>query len=124
MLENLDQFCGTTEYYRWSSLFPRAVLTDGTHYVAEKAGAYWLMDAIASHQPAIKRHPDARLRDIQFWRLRVSEDKSAVLTCVADDGCKPAVEQAIEFTDFPLPEIRLYVTLDEEQIVIMLPSEY
>ena len=45
-LSELDQFIGTQRYYRMSS---RVVLTDGTHYLAERVGCYWLMDVIASH---------------------------------------------------------------------------
>ena len=44
----LAHFIGTEHYYR---LTPSAVLTDGTKYLAEAAGAFWLMDAIASYLP-------------------------------------------------------------------------
>ena len=89
------------------------VLTDGAKFVADNggtSGAYWLMDAIASHQP--KALKDERLREIQFWKLTVTEKdgrKSAVLTCRADSGEKPAITQRIEYTDFDLPEIDLWV---------------
>ena len=43
---DLAHFTGTTAYDRISH---RHLLTDGTKYVAEAAGAYWLMDAAASH---------------------------------------------------------------------------
>ena len=67
-------------------LFRNCVLTDGMHYVAEEAGAYWPMDAVASYQPAPRRHADSRPHDIQSWRLEVSPDHSAVLSCRADSG--------------------------------------
>ena len=125
----LIQFTGTDGYIRWSPLFPRMVLTDGAKFVADNggtSGAYWLMDAIASHQP--KALKDERLREIQFWKLTVTEKdgrKSAVLTCRADSGEKPAITQRIEYTDFDLPEIDLWVgPMDEKHFVIMLPSEY
>ena len=38
-LSELDQFIGTQRYYRMSS---RVVLTDGTHYLAQRVGCYWL----------------------------------------------------------------------------------
>ena len=123
-LSQLGQFTGTTAYYRWSVLFRSCVLTDGTRYLAEEAGAYWLMDCIASHQPKLLRHQDTRLREMQFWTLAVNREKhSAVLTCLADSGCPAAVEQKIEFTDFPLPEIKLYAAVGSPTVV-MLPSEY
>jgi hypothetical protein len=87
------QFTGTEGYIRWSPLFPRMVLTDGTKFVAENgggAGAYWLMDAIASHQP--KALKDERLREMQFWNLTVTEKdggNTAILTCRADSPLVP-----------------------------------
>ena len=71
---------------------------------------------------------DERLREFQFWKLTVTDKdgrKSAVLTCRADKGEKPAITQRIEYTDFDLPEIDLWVgPMDEKHFVIMLPSEY
>ena len=70
----LDQFIGTEGYTRWSPLFRRMVLTDGAKFVADNGGrngAYWLVDAIASHQP--KALKNEMLREIQFWTLVVKE---------------------------------------------------
>ena len=68
------------------------------------------------------------LRDIQFWTLEVTEKdgrRSAVLTCRADSGEKPAITQEIEYTDFDLPKIDLWVEpLDENTCVILLPNEH
>ena len=126
---DLAQFTGTESYHRWSLLFPRMVLTDGAKFVAENggtSGAFWLMDAIASHQP--KALKNERLRDIQFWKLKVTEKdgrKSAVLTCRADSGEKPAITQRIEYTDFDLPEIDIWVgPVDERTYCLLLASEY
>jgi hypothetical protein len=125
----LDQFTGTDGYVRWSPLFRRMVLTDGAKFVADNGGgngAYWLMDAIASHQP--KALKNEMLRDIQFWTLEVKEKdgrKSAVLTCRVDSGEKPVITQKIEYTDFDLPKIDLWVEpLDENTYVILLPNEH
>lgn len=120
----LAQFTGTENYTRWSPLFPSVVMTDGAMYVAGNGGshgAYWLMDAIASYQPGLKH------LDMQFWKLRVCvEDRTALLTCVADTGLPPVVRQEIEYTDFDLPEIDLWVAPmgEGKHLVIMLPSEY
>ena len=46
ILNQLDQFTGTQYYY---PLWPKVMLTDGTKYLAETVGCYWLMDSIASH---------------------------------------------------------------------------
>jgi len=45
---DLSQFYGSENLYRWNFL-TKSVLTDGTKYLAEVAGAYWLFDAIDSH---------------------------------------------------------------------------
>lgn len=42
----LAQFTATERYYRLNRL---CLLTDGTKYLAECAGAFWLMDAAASY---------------------------------------------------------------------------
>jgi len=127
--DQLCQFTGTDSYLRWSPLFPRMTLTDGAKFVADNggtSGAYWLMDAISSHQP--KALKDERLREMQFWKLTVTEKdgrKSAVLACRADSGETPAITQRIEYTDFDLPEIDLWVgPVDERTYCILLPSEY
>lgn len=90
---------GTDEYYKhWLGRF---VYTDGVKYVAEKAGAYWLIDAIASHQTArVARACDG----FQCWSLTKNKSGSgAVLRCTDGNSSKPAVSQRIKYTDFPLP---------------------
>lgn len=110
---NLDQFTGTEHYYRhWSGL----LYTDGVRYMAEEGKAYWLIDAVASYQRELKGD---RLQEFQLWELRV-QDRAGVLTCREDSGMEPVVEQRIEYTDFPLDEIKLYVIRG----VLILPSEY
>ena len=112
---DLRQFTGTEQWHRHS--FVRTVLyTDGVKYVAEKGGAYWLLDDIAFAQRTYKR---VAAEAFQLWRLRVHPDRTATLTC--EDGNGHAVfTKALTFTDFPLAEITLYCTNG----VILLPSEY
>ena len=123
----LAQFTGTDTWRSWSPLFPNMLLTAGAQYVAENggtSGAYWLMDAIASYQPSLQKNP--RLREAQFWKLQVHADKTATLICQEDSDIEPVVTQQIEFTDFDLPEIRLYCMPvgDGVRHTILLPSEY
>jgi hypothetical protein len=42
----LAQFTGTERYHRINR---KCLLTDGARYLAEEAGAFWLMDAAASY---------------------------------------------------------------------------
>jgi hypothetical protein len=121
--ENLRQFTGTEKYYS-NSVYPFRY-TDGIKYLADHAGAYWLLDAIASWQgnPIIKSNWDD-LGQIQFWKLKVSPDNSAVLICERDLDEPVVITQRITFTDFPLLEVTLYLCDMKSQGVLLLPSEY
>lgn len=112
----LSQFTGTSQYYQ----HPLGVLyTDGVHYMAERGGAYWLLDVIAIWQLHPRISQDPMLRQIQFWTLTVNDDRSAQLICERDSD-DIVVTQRIPFTDFPLKTLRLYF----QDGVILLPSEY
>lgn len=124
---NLRQFTGSDNYIKWSILFRRHYLTDGTNYLAKTAGCYWLMDIIASHHAKAMKYP--RLQQMQIWILKV-KGSEAKIQCWEDtgEGEKPKITQKIPFTDFPLDELKLYVMPQEINgvlsWVIMLPSEY
>lgn len=110
----LRQFTGTETYYR----HPLGLLfTDGVKFLADSAGAYWLLDVIASYQPQCRK--DAMLAEFQLWTLTVNADRSAVVKCERDADDE-AFRQEIEFTDFPLREVKLYVCNG----VVMLAGEY
>ena len=90
--------------------------TDGVKFVAEKYGAYWLIDAIASYQPV----KGTDMTDFQLWELKVDSMRSmATLTCRADSDQRASISQKIEYTDFP-ESITLYV----EGGVLLLPNEH
>ena len=112
----LEHFTGTSGWYRYS--FFSALLTDGALYLADKAGAYWLMDLIASHQTRKLRE-----EPFQVWTLKVLPDREGIVTCEDGNGNKLA-GQKIKYTDFPLSEITLYAVYDSGRIIILLPSEY
>ncbi len=59
-----------------------------------------------------------KTEEFQVWRL-VVENSAGVLTCDDGDG-RVVYAKRIDYTDFPLPEIKLYFVDN----VIMLPSEY
>jgi hypothetical protein len=111
---DLTQFTGSDTWYE----HPTGLLyTEGVNYVAEHGGAYWLIDAIASYQPQLRRNPE--LNEFQLWELEV-EDSGAVLTCRPDSDQPVVVRQKIEYTDFPLAKIKLYV----EGGTLLLPNEH
>ena len=127
------------------------LLTDGAKYLADTAGtiggtAYWLIDIIASHQ----QNTQVAAEGFQTWKLYVNHEEAGkpepdpeqslpaavldwkqrsrlnegLVTCEDGNGHN-LVTQGIPFADFALDEVRLYVTSDDfNGIVVMLPSEY
>lgn len=108
-ISELSQFVGTTQYFPHSA--GRVVFTEGVQYLAERGGAYWLIDAIASYN---------RQEPFQIWELKKHQDNTATLTMREDTGRPTKVRQEISYTDFPLEGIKLYL-IDG---VLLLPSEY
>lgn len=118
---SLANFCGSDSFTHWSPLFRRDVLTQGALHLGEEAGAYWLVDAVASWQTDKKVHA----QEFQVWTLRQQPDQSWTLLC-EDGNYNVVAKQEIEFSDFPLPEgITLWAIRNElGGVTIMLPSEY
>ena len=116
---------GTEGYHR--TLSPRLVHTDGVKTLAEMGECFWLVDAIVSHQSEAMK--DDSLRYMQFWKLRKVEDtRSFVLECERDKD-DIAISQTIEYSDFPLDEVSIWVergSIDgiNPMMVMMLPSEH
>ena len=114
---DLAQFTGSETFFR-HALVRSVVYTEGVQYLAEKAGAYWLIDKIATLQlePAVRAEP------FQTWTLEVRGQR-ATLTCTDGDKGNGAItlhSEEIAFTDFPLDEVKLFFVDN----VILLPSEY
>jgi hypothetical protein len=115
---DLSQFIGSEQFFR-HGLSRKHLYTEGAQFVAERAGAYWLLDKIALHgSPAIARE------DFQVWKLSVHPDQTATLT--TDNGDNDILKtEELPFTDFPLSEITLWAVRNEvDGFTIMLPGEY
>jgi uncharacterized Ntn-hydrolase superfamily protein len=111
--DEFEGFTGTSQYYRhFTNLL---VFTDGVKAMADRYGAYWLIDVVASYQtrPAVREKP------FQIWEI-TSRDRKAVVTMKEDDGEPSLVMQKIGFTDFPEGILKMYLT----DGVLLLPSEY
>ena len=104
----LEQFTGTENYYRHAF---GGKYTDGVAYLAEKAGAYWLLDAIFSY---------ARKEPFQVWALAQMPSGHWTLEMREDSDTPILVRQDIEYSDFPLAKVELWL-IDG---VLILPSEY
>lgn len=112
----LRQFTGTENWNR-HSLVPSIAYTDGVRYVAERAGAYWLLDEIALAQAFDER---VATEPFQLWTLDVDLCKHAAELRCEDGNGRIVRKSSIGFTDFPLATISFYVT----ERIILLPSEY
>lgn len=91
--------------------------TAGIKYLAEIAQCWWLVYAIASHQTK-NLLDNPKLQEFQIWHL-VVQDNSGTLICEWDTN-QEVLRQEIEYTDFPLSNIKLYLA----ENILMLPSEY
>lgn len=124
---DLMQFTGDLERYR-HPLNRRVIYTPGVQFLAEGAGAYWLIDVIASYfgSPEMMNAicKDRRLADLQFWRLDVNADNTARVTARADTNVKPFITQEIGFTDFPLEFVEIWAAFDGRHWTLYLPSEH
>jgi hypothetical protein len=112
---DLNQFTGSETWYR-HGINRNVLFTDGAKYIADHAGAYWLLDEIAIIQPHDKR---VAAEEFQVWKLVVRSDSTATLTCEDGNG-NIVFSKDIEYTDFPLDEISLWFANN----VIYLPSEH
>lgn len=110
----LRHFTGSETFYR-HSLFRGFVYTEGVQYLAEKAGAYWLLDHIFANQAldVLKDQP------FQVWKITVNQDESARIS-VEDGNDKELAFFPLSYTDFPLEECSLWL-VDK---TLLLPSEY
>jgi hypothetical protein len=127
LLAELRQFTGDLERYR-HPLNRRLLYTPGVQFLAESAGAYWLIDAVASwrgtpeYRAAVAA--DCRVGDLHFWKLTVRENSSATLSARVDSDVEPFIVQGIPFTDFCLESIDLWCGFDGQHYTLYLPSEY
>jgi hypothetical protein len=118
----LRQFTGSEHWYRhWC--VRQVLFTDGVKYVADEAGAYWLIDEIAL---TIRHEANLAAESFQHWTLSVADDHTATIVCT-DGNSQELFRKALEFTDFPLPRIEFYACENElgpRHFTLMLPSEY
>ena len=92
----LAQFTGSQNFYR-HGLVREVLYTEGVQYVADTAGAHWLLDEIALAQRHII---PLKREDFQVWDLKVNADQTATLTC-GDGNGREVYSKPILFTDFP-----------------------
>ena len=134
--KELRNFTCTENYY--SSPYYKFVYTDGVKYVAQNGSCHWLLSLISLNQSENKIRQNKYLQEIQFWTLTVDKDQSGKLVCEQDEGIT-ILEKIIHYTEFPLPEIKFYLSNmflywesegeprgnnTEKYGTLILPSEY
>lgn len=111
---SLPYYTGTEKYHLCNDFY----LTDGVKYLCDTAGAYWLIDVFYSSNLALEQV--CVTEEFQVLEMTVDLEKSNAALTITDGNEAILHTQDIEFTDFPLEKIKLYLSDN----VIMLPSEY
>ena len=112
----LTHFTGTESYHR---THPGLLATDGAKYLADEAGAYWLFDLVWGVLPKLTE-------EFAILELSLNEGTDGAGLKI-HDGREPETvyhRQEIARTDFPLPNITLYIQQNGRDWVVLLPSEY
>jgi len=122
---DLSGFYGSADKYVHSlPMTPDLLLTEGVKYFAEKAGAYWFMDIVATEFVPKLSEEDY----IIFIQVTVDSDNSAVI--IGSDGDKgdgPKIlhTRTIEYTDLPANSTFNFILMvGYEGNTLMLSSEY
>lgn len=121
-LENLGSFTGSENFHR-NGMNRKFIYTDGAKYVADEAGAYWLIDDIA-----IANAFDQNLKGEEFQTWTLTKTGNSATLIATDGNDRVLYSKGIEYTDFPLDSIKFYVVSAEDfgvnHLMLMLPSEY
>lgn len=113
----LDGFIGSQQLYFRQTPLGRIEYTEGIRFLQQQGGL-WLIDAIASYQSS-----DFKANNpFQSWTLLVSLDTKMAILSATDGNDNVLVSQEIEFTDFPVSQIKIFVEIDPS-LLIYLPSE-
>ena len=118
LLDELHNFYCTEHYHRTN---PGLLVTDGVKFLADNAGCYWLLDMVWSYLPVLRKS-----RDTFFVVRYAGTPGESGLFFITDDipANQTYAAQAVDYSDFPLDEIVLYLSATEEEFVLMLRSEY
>ncbi|CCG43236.1 DUF6876 family protein [Magnetospirillum molischianum] len=119
----LAQFNGAERFYR-HPMNQQILFTDGVKFFAERAGAFWLLDILATELNEIRK-----VEEFIVVRLNVTGSKAVL---ISDDGNDNVLHtKNISLTDAPEGEWKFYMVVADRDAndrvtmtTIMLPSEY
>lgn len=110
------RYMGTSNWYR-HTIARNLLYTDSVKDFAEKYGAYWVVNLVASYMPQLS------LIDFTLLTFDV-EDSKCNFTAREDIGRPPLIKQEIAYTDMEV-SIQLYLEKSEEPyFVLMFPSDH
>jgi hypothetical protein len=102
------------------AVVPSVLMTEGVVFLAQAAGAHWLTDVVASYI----RDARASQEEFQVWRLMVDAINRTGVITIADGDCDAAiVTQLLDYTDFSLVEITVWLVREGARWITLLPSD-
>jgi hypothetical protein len=110
---NMANFFGTEQYY-FNPLFRSINYTEGVKFLNAN-GAGWLVDKILANLIA---NPKLKGQEFVCIEFVVSNKSGQVRFSDGDENV--LINEAITYTDFPLPEIKFFYTGG----ILLLASEY
>lgn len=117
---HLAHFIGSETVTR-HGLVRSVLMTEGIAFLAQVAQAHWLTDAIASYV----HDPRASAEGFQAWSLVVDPiTRRGMLSMTDGNSDQLIITQELDYTDFPLDEIAIWMVAEGPRWVMMLPSEY
>ena len=103
------------------AVVPSVLMTEGVVFLVQAAGAHWFTDAIASYVH------DARAgqEEFQVWRFIVHANTRTGAITMTDGGSYEAiVTQRLDYTDFLLAEITVWLVRKGSRWIMVLSREY
>lgn len=128
----IDNYLGGSEGRTRHPFNRRFIYTEGVKAVADSAGAYWLLDIVATEVAPIALRLWDEVGDGQtFLHVTVYDDQSCGLKLDDGNGMYGTVhwQRALEYTNFPVGKWVFYLFMDgileapREVLVMLLPSE-
>lgn len=118
----LDQFTGTMQWHKINPHYP-VLATDGIKYMADKCGAWWLLDEVW-----LQLHAQKAFQKDHMWVVEFTcRDNRGMIKIHNGQEGKARInlkDIPIHFTDFPLDSIKFWAHQQGKGCIFLLPSEY
>ena len=126
---------GSPTFTRACGINPGILCTEGVMGVAETARAFWLIDIVGSLKYEPRVWAEMNQHRLIICKLKVNlEESTAVFTATQmatgeeEKPPKPIYTQKINYTDFPLEEMEMWIDMQSRasqgEQTLFLPLEY